>query len=110
MTPPPGVSNTLDLAIDPQLVHDLSKAFHVGVGKQRAKVLRSVPEIRFHSREDEAGVFAQRMHGDVPVITATLSMNMRARVSPPLSGMTAAWAFWSAGRCGPLQSEDAFVA
>ena len=40
MTPPAGVLNTLDLTIDPQLVHDLAKTFNAGVGDKRAKLLR----------------------------------------------------------------------
>jgi hypothetical protein len=68
MTPPPGVFNTLDLTVDPQLVHDLAKTFNAGVWDKRAKVLRFVPAIRFHVIEDESGVFAQRMmHDDVSV-------------------------------------------
>jgi hypothetical protein len=48
-------------------VHDLAETFNAGVGDKRAKILRFVPAIRFHLVEDEAGVFAQRMHGDVSV-------------------------------------------
>jgi hypothetical protein len=62
MTPPARVPDTLDLAVDPQLVHDLAETFNTRVGDEREKVLRFVPAIRFHSIEDEAGVFAERRH------------------------------------------------
>ena len=77
MTPPAGVPITLDLPVDPQLVHDLAEAFNAGVGDQRAEILRFVPAIRFHSIEDEGGLFAQRVHGDVSV-TPLLPTAVRA--------------------------------
>ena len=40
MTSPPSVPNTFDLAVDPQLVHDLAETFNAGVGDKRAKVLQ----------------------------------------------------------------------
>jgi hypothetical protein len=94
MTPPAGVADTLDLPVDPQLVHDLAETFIAGVGDKRAKILRFVPAIRFHSVQNDAGVFAQRMHGEVSVITATLSITTPARVGPhALPVLTAASAF-----------------
>jgi len=63
MTPPTGVSNPLDLPVDPQLLHDLAEPFDAGVGDKYLNILRLVQAIRFHSVEDEAGVFAQRLHG-----------------------------------------------
>jgi hypothetical protein len=65
MTPPARVPDTLDLAVDPQLVHDLAEALDAGVGDERAKILRLVLAVGFHSVEYQSGVFAQRMHGDV---------------------------------------------
>jgi hypothetical protein len=85
MTPPAGVANTLDLPVDPQLVHDLAETFIAGVGDKRAKILRFVPAIRFHSVENDAGVFAQRMHGEVSVITATLGITYASSGRPALS-------------------------
>jgi len=46
------VSNTLDLAVDPQLVHELSQMLNACVGSKRAKILRFVTAIRFHVVED----------------------------------------------------------
>jgi hypothetical protein len=103
MTPPAGMPNTLDLAVDPQLVHDLAETFNAGVRDERAKILRFVPAIRFHSVEDEAGVFAQRMHRDVSAITAASALKCPLGLRPhSLLRMTAAWAFWSADSYGPL--------
>lgn len=65
---PAGVSDTLHLAVDPQLVHDLAESLPADVRDERAKILRFVPATQFHSIEDESGVFAQRMHNDVSVI------------------------------------------
>jgi len=62
MTPPAGVPDTLDLAVDPQLVHDLAKPFDAGVWDERAQILRVVPASRFHTVEEEAGAVAQRGH------------------------------------------------
>jgi hypothetical protein len=83
MTPPASVPDTLDLAVDPQLVHDLAEMFNAGIGNKRAKIGRFVPAIRFHSVEDEAGVFAQRMHGRLGEY-GSLSTNMPARIEPVL--------------------------
>jgi hypothetical protein len=47
MTPPAGVPNTLDLAVDPQLVHDLAETFNAGVGDKRAKILRTGDPVPF---------------------------------------------------------------
>jgi hypothetical protein len=66
-------------------VHELAEAFGAGAGDERAKILQLVPPIRFHSVEDAAGVFAQRRHGDVPVITAALSIDRPAWREPVLS-------------------------
>jgi len=65
MTPPARVPNTFDLPADPQLVHDFAKTFNARVGYERAKFLQVVAAIRFHTAEDEAGVFAQWIHDDV---------------------------------------------
>lgn len=93
MTPPARVPNTLDLAADPQLVHDFAETFNARVGHKRVKILQFVPAMRFHSVEDEAGMFAQLMHGDVSVITATLSTDMQLGLSPHSIFMTTAWVF-----------------
>jgi len=74
--PPAGVADTLDLAVDPQLVHDFAQPVGAGIGDERAKVLQAVPAIRFHPLEDDPGVVAQPLPGGVH------------------SGMTAAPAFW----------------
>ena len=63
MTTPAGISDPLDLPVDPQLVHDLAKTLNAGVGDKRKKFLRFVLQTRFHSIEDEYGVFAQGKHG-----------------------------------------------
>ena len=62
MTPPAGIVDALDLSIDPQLVHDLAQAFNRRVRDKRAKIFRSVQQIRFHTLEDDVCVFAQRKH------------------------------------------------
>ena len=62
VTPPAGVSDTLDLPADPQLVHDLAQSFNADVGIERAKILGFVPAVGFHAVEDEAGGVAQRGH------------------------------------------------
>ena len=93
MTPPARVPNTLDLAADPQLVHDFAETFNAPVGHKRVKILQFVPAMRFHSVEDEAGMFAQLMHGDVSVIRATLSTDMQLGLSPHSIFMTTAWVF-----------------
>jgi hypothetical protein len=75
-TPPAGVADALDLAGDPQLVHDFAQPVDTGVGDERVKVRQAVPAIRFHSLEDDPGVVAQPLPGGVH------------------SDMTAAPAFW----------------
>ena len=83
MTPPAeSTRNTLDLAVDSQLVHDLRGDVRtLGVWEQtRAKIPRLVPAIRFHVVEDETGLFAQRMHAEV----SGSSTNMPARIEPAL--------------------------
>ena len=62
MTAPAGVVHALDLPIDPELVHDLAKAFDGQIRDKRAKLLRSIQQIGFHALEDDVGVFAQGMH------------------------------------------------
>lgn len=74
MTPPAAVPHTLDLPVDPQLVHDLAESLRAGVGDERAQFVRFVQATRLHALEDEAGPFAQRIHED----------------------MTAAWPVWPA--------------
>ncbi len=66
MTPPADVFDALDLTVDPQLVHHLAHAFDARIAQERAKVLRCVQSFRLHAVEDETGVFAQRVHRDVP--------------------------------------------
>jgi hypothetical protein len=45
MTAPARVTITLDLPAEPQLVHDVAKAFDAGVGDKRAKIRQFVPAI-----------------------------------------------------------------
>jgi hypothetical protein len=71
VTPPSGKANTLDLPIDPKLVHERAEAFRAGVSDERAQILRGIPDAWFHSIEDESGVFAQRMH--VAALSLTLT-------------------------------------
>jgi hypothetical protein len=52
MAAPACVSNTLDLAIDPQFVHELAQTLNASVGNKRTKILRFVRAIRLHLVED----------------------------------------------------------
>src|SRR5262245_1258668 len=62
MAPPASVVDALDVPIDPELVHDFAKAINRGVREKRAKFLRSVQQIGFHTLEDDAGMFGEGMH------------------------------------------------
>lgn len=64
MALPARVANALDLAIDPQFVHDVPESFGAGVGQKCAQIRRLIAAVRFHSIEDEPGLFAQGMHDD----------------------------------------------
>src|SRR4051812_25317153 len=74
--------NALDLAVDPQLVHQLPERFHAGVGHNCAQIHRLVAAIRFHSIQDEPGVFAQGMHGDSRKRNTVGAAASRARQMP----------------------------
>ena len=71
MTAPPGKADTLDLSIDPELVHDRAQPFRTRVGDQRAQILRVVAAAWFHSIEDRSGVFAQWTHGRLHSLSLT---------------------------------------
>lgn len=81
MAPPACVSNTLDLAVDPQFVHELAQTLNASVGDKRTKILRFVPAIRFHPAEDCSGVFAQRMHHYVLWLAPTMPAPSLSRIS-----------------------------
>jgi hypothetical protein len=80
MTPPAGVPNTLDLAVDPQLVHDLAETFNAGVGDKRAKTCGSY---RRSGSIWSRMKLAYSLNGCMA--TSRFSTNMPARVEPALS-------------------------
>ena len=73
---PAEVAHALDLAVDPQLVHDFAQTLEAQVGQKHLQLLRTVRAIRIHSLENRGGEFAQRLPWSVH------------------SCMTAAAAFW----------------
>jgi hypothetical protein len=64
MATPTRIAKALDVAVDPQLVHHSPENLGAGVGDKGAQIRHIIAAIRFQSIEDEAGVFAQGMHGD----------------------------------------------
>ena len=65
MAPPARMAGAFDLAIDPQLVHDLPETLEAGVGQEGAEIADVVAAIPLHTVEDEASVFTQVGHGDI---------------------------------------------
>lgn len=58
MPPPSGVSDTLDLPVDPQLGHELPDPFGAGAGEYRPQTRRVVGAAGLHAFENDAGVVA----------------------------------------------------
>lgn len=58
---PAEVAHALDLAVDPQFVHDFAQAFKAQVGHEHLQVRRAVCAIPVHSVENRAGEVAQRL-------------------------------------------------